>query len=688
MAVEKVIVDIITNTDKSVKSMAKLGIATAGAMKAVQALVKFSKEAMEAARVQVEAEQKLAAVLKSTGGAVGITSGEMEQYAAELSRLTGIGDEVIINGQAMMATFTKIGKQVFPEAVERAADMSKVFGTDLQSSILQVGKALNDPILGVTQLRRVGVQLTEQQTDSIKAFVEQNDVMSAQRVILDELNTQFGGTARMIGEEMPGSIDRYRNAMGDLNEMTGIAINQFITPLRDRLTDVINGMIDAKKETMAYIKFLETGTGDVGDLTEALAEARDVLAELESGATRKGSITVFAGRENKAVQELIDTQKARIASIEFQISMQKRAAEEQRKLNEELRIEGERLAHLENLWTKYDTILEGTLTPQEKALKDVREQMEILVELKDELVSGSEEWSRVEALVVKLLETESELLEDTNEKIKERVDVWAMMDQQLQNQIAREGALQEGRKEQEEERKRQLEEELELQEQMFEEGLALLKADIGANIALQTAAWEERKEKLMEQDAFEREMAESRAEFLKDINQAVTDYVLEEFDKREAAIKESLDTMAKVAETLGGVWTEAFEDGGDAMKKFAGIVRDSIAATLRAIGEEQLVQAAASFAAGLVGKGALHSAAAAAAFAGAGAVKAIPLAEGGLVTRPTLSLVGEAGPEAVIPLDKMNTGQTINVYVEGSVTAEEDLARTIAVHNSRFAYGG
>jgi len=44
-------------------------------------------------------------------------------------------------------------------------------------------------------------------------------------------------------------------------------------------------------------------------------------------------------------------------------------------------------------------------------------------------------------------------------------------------------------------------------------------------------------------------------------------------------------------------------------------------------------------------------------------------ATGGIVTRPTLGMVGEAGPEAVIPLSKLNMGggsTTINVTVNAS----------------------
>ena len=45
---------------------------------------------------------------------------------------------------------------------------------------------------------------------------------------------------------------------------------------------------------------------------------------------------------------------------------------------------------------------------------------------------------------------------------------------------------------------------------------------------------------------------------------------------------------------------------------------------------------------------------------GGGLLNVLPFAEGGIVTRPTLGLVGEAGPEAVIPLDQL--GQAGNTY--------------------------
>ena len=62
-------------------------------------------------------------------------------------------------------------------------------------------------------------------------------------------------------------------------------------------------------------------------------------------------------------------------------------------------------------------------------------------------------------------------------------------------------------------------------------------------------------------------------------------------------------------------------------------------------------------------------------------IPTIPLlAEGGIVTKPTLAMIGEAGTEAVIPLSKMgNMGGGINVVVnvQGTVVQEHDLAISV-----------
>jgi hypothetical protein len=62
-------------------------------------------------------------------------------------------------------------------------------------------------------------------------------------------------------------------------------------------------------------------------------------------------------------------------------------------------------------------------------------------------------------------------------------------------------------------------------------------------------------------------------------------------------------------------------------------------------------------------------------------IKHIPLlAQGGIVSSPTLAMIGERGPEAVVPLSKMagmGSGLVVNITVQGSVVQERDLAITV-----------
>ena len=73
--------------------------------------------------------------------------------------------------------------------------MSPVLGTDASGSAIQLGKALNDPIKGITALTRVGVTFTEQQKDQITTLVESGKTIDAQKIILGELQKEFGGSA-------------------------------------------------------------------------------------------------------------------------------------------------------------------------------------------------------------------------------------------------------------------------------------------------------------------------------------------------------------------------------------------------------------------------------------------------------------------------------------------------------------
>lgn len=193
-------------------------LGVAGAATALGTALKFSVD--QAAEAQL-VDAKLNAVLQSTGGAAGMSAKELDNLATSLSHVSTYDDEAVKSSEALLLTFTNIGRNVFPEAEKAILDMSAALGQDLQSSTIQLGKALNDPIQGITALRRVGVSFTEDQQKMIKALVETGDTLGAQKVILAELSKEFGGQAAAAANTYTGQITQLKNEIANLGEAVG-----------------------------------------------------------------------------------------------------------------------------------------------------------------------------------------------------------------------------------------------------------------------------------------------------------------------------------------------------------------------------------------------------------------------------------------------------------------------------------
>jgi len=216
-----------------------VGTAAAGGLLAVgAALVKGVKDA---ASFQV-VTAKTAAVIKSTGNTARISVGGVTKLAASLESLSGVDEELIINSQNVLATFTKVrnesgkGRDIFNQATTAALNMSVALGTDLQGATIQVGKALNDPIKGISALRRVGVSFTDQQKKQIETMVKAGDTMGAQKLILRELNTEFGGAAKAAGDTFTGKIARAKDALSDMARDIGTKALPKLGQLADWVT--------------------------------------------------------------------------------------------------------------------------------------------------------------------------------------------------------------------------------------------------------------------------------------------------------------------------------------------------------------------------------------------------------------------------------------------------------------------
>jgi hypothetical protein len=162
---------------------------------------KFAKDAIDGYRDHNKLAQVTAQVIKTTGGAAKISAAGVGALSDAIERKSGVDGDLIQNGANLLLTFTNVrneagkGNQVFSRATGLLADMSVALGQDTKSSAIQLGKALNDPVKGVTALSKVGVSFTEGQKKQIKTLVDGGKTMQAQKVILKELSREFGGAA-------------------------------------------------------------------------------------------------------------------------------------------------------------------------------------------------------------------------------------------------------------------------------------------------------------------------------------------------------------------------------------------------------------------------------------------------------------------------------------------------------------
>jgi phage-related protein len=182
-------------------------------------------------------------VIKSTGSAAGVSAAHVEDLASKIQGYSGQTDDAIVSGQNMLLTFTNIkngvgaGNDIFDQTTSIMADMSQAMGQDTTTSAKQLGKALNNPIKGVSALQKVGVTFSDSQKATIKRLQETGDVAGAQKVILAELTKEFGGSAKAFGDSGPGQIAKAKRSFEDVSQNVATALLPVLTNLMKLIND-------------------------------------------------------------------------------------------------------------------------------------------------------------------------------------------------------------------------------------------------------------------------------------------------------------------------------------------------------------------------------------------------------------------------------------------------------------------
>jgi len=208
------------------------------------AILKFGTDSFKAAEESAVATARLEQVFSSMGDTTGEAARAAEDYASALSAKIAVDDEAIMAAQAQLATFGKVSDEtarsagIFDRATAAAADLAAAGFGSLDANSVQLGKALQDPVKGLAALGKSGVTFTKAQKDQIAAMVEANDTLGAQKIVLQAVESQVGGTAAKTAT----STAKMSIKFGELQETIG-----------SKLLPVVNSVVEVFTKYMGLI---------------------------------------------------------------------------------------------------------------------------------------------------------------------------------------------------------------------------------------------------------------------------------------------------------------------------------------------------------------------------------------------------------------------------------------------------
>jgi len=254
------------------------------------ALGKMAYDALKAAEEAQVANARLDSIAQSMnlfGAEAGNVSKRLQEYAQTQSLATGIDDEAIKATQAKLLTFKELAKSAgivggaFDRATDAAIDLAAAGFGNAESNATQLGKALNDPIKGISALTRVGVTFTKKEKEKIAQLVESNKLLEAQEIILGAIETQVGGTAEATAK----STDKIRIAFEEVSETIGTALLPYI---EDIAIAFVEWLQDDK--TIAFFEDVQTA---IGNFIDAMQTAFDDPAVKETFTRLNNGIQKF-----------------------------------------------------------------------------------------------------------------------------------------------------------------------------------------------------------------------------------------------------------------------------------------------------------------------------------------------------------------------------------------------------------
>lgn len=229
----------------------------------------FGQASMQAFLEAQDAIGQVNASLVSMGRQSEFTSAQLALMArGEMKKSLYDDDQILRDVTAQMLTFGNVQGAMFGRAQAAAVDLSVKFKKDLGGSAIMVGKALQDPIKGVTALSKVGVSFSAAQKTMIKSMVAAGDKAGAQRLIMAELEKQVAGSAEAARKANPGAVAK--QDMDDLQETVGGKLMPIWMKFLSQVGSLADKFNNASPAMQNFVVYAGIGVAVLGPLLLAI----------------------------------------------------------------------------------------------------------------------------------------------------------------------------------------------------------------------------------------------------------------------------------------------------------------------------------------------------------------------------------------------------------------------------------
>ena len=320
------IMGIVSPATVAASALAGLGVAA----------VKNVKESIQAYQDYEVQVIRLGAVLEATGSKAWTTSKELSNYARSLSVSTGRSSNEIMQMQSVLLGFTGIAEENFNRLTKNMVDMADVMGGSMVSAANTFGKALENPTESIGALSRYGFKFTDQQKNLIKELEKTNDLMGAQKVILESMEKAFGGAAEATGKSIDGLKRRVSGLKEEHKALSAeyynmISISKWWNEMQMDQYTALNDVMAAEIELRTIRDKKNDGTDTASDLyreAEIILKMVEKTKDLQTGNTGlKAIVHSYRSQENtmkfiiNRYQPMIDAEKKRTSELEKQLKL-------------------------------------------------------------------------------------------------------------------------------------------------------------------------------------------------------------------------------------------------------------------------------------------------------------------------------------------------------------------------------